>query len=92
MGKKFWRYIKSRKKDTVNIAALINSSGEEVIDSKGKVDILNQQYDSVFTDENMLEIPELGDSSISDIGKLTVTENGVNKLLKNLVSCFFQYP
>jgi hypothetical protein len=32
----------------------------------------------------MLEIPELGDSSISDIGKLTVTENGVNKLLKNL--------
>jgi hypothetical protein len=86
MGKKFWQYmyIKSRKKDTINIAALINSSGEEVIDSKGKVDILNQQYDSVFTDENMLEIPELGDNSISDIGKLTVTENGVNKLLKNL--------
>jgi hypothetical protein len=42
------------------------------------------QYDSVFTDENMLEIPELSDSSISDIGKITVTENGVNKLLKNL--------
>ena len=35
MGKKFWQYIKSRKKDTVNIAALINSSGEEVI-VKGK--------------------------------------------------------
>jgi hypothetical protein len=86
MGKKFWQYmyIKSRKKDTINIAALINSSGEEVIDSKGKVDILNQQYDSVFTDENMLEIPELSDSSIPDIGKLTVTENEVNKLLKNL--------
>ena len=32
----------------------------------------------------MLEIPELSDSSISDIGKITVTENGVNKLLKNL--------
>ena len=46
--------------------------------------LLNQQYDSVFTDENMLEVPELGDSSIPDIGKLTVTENGVNKLLKNL--------
>jgi hypothetical protein len=29
-------YIKSRKKDTINIAALINSPGEEVIDSKGK--------------------------------------------------------
>ena len=84
MGKKFWQYIKSRKKDTINIAALINSSGEEVIDSKGKVDILNQQCDSVFTDENMLEIPELSDSSIPDIGKLTVTEIEVNKLLKNL--------
>jgi hypothetical protein len=75
MDKKFWQYmyIKSRKKDTINIAALINSSGEEVIDSKGKADILNQQYDSVFTDENMLEIPELSDSSIPDIGKITVT-------------------
>ena len=63
---------------------MINSSGEEVIDSKGKTDILNQQYLSVFTNENMLEIPELVDSSIPDIGKLTVTENGVNKLLKTL--------
>jgi hypothetical protein len=32
----------------------------------------------------MLEIPELSDSSILDIGKLTVTKNKVNKLLKNL--------
>jgi hypothetical protein len=66
----FMGCIPAGQKDTINIAALINSSGEEVIDSKGKVDILNQQYDSVFTDENMLEIPELGDSSISDIGDL----------------------
>ncbi|VDI37763.1 Hypothetical predicted protein [Mytilus galloprovincialis] len=51
MGKKFWQYIKSRKKDTVNISTLKNSSGTEVIDSKGKAAILNEQYDSVFTDE-----------------------------------------
>ncbi|CAG2234094.1 unnamed protein product [Mytilus edulis] len=55
MRKKFWQYIKSRKNDTVNISTLKNSSGTEVIDSKGKVAIyifvLNEQYDSVFTDE-----------------------------------------
>ncbi|CAG2251176.1 unnamed protein product [Mytilus edulis] len=67
MGKKFWQYIKSRKKDTVNISTLKNSSGTEVIDSKGKAAILNEQYDSVFTDEDMNTMPSLGNSNIDDI-------------------------
>ncbi|CAC5413042.1 unnamed protein product [Mytilus coruscus] len=53
-----------------------NSSGTEVIDSKGKAAILNEQYDSVFTDENMNTMPSLGNSNIQDIDKLRVTENG----------------
>ncbi|XP_071123039.1 uncharacterized protein [Mytilus edulis] len=84
MGKKFWQYIKSRKKDTVNISTLKNSSGTEVIDSKGKAAILNEQYDSVFTDEDMNTMPSLGNSNIEDIEILRVTENGVTKLLKKL--------
>jgi hypothetical protein len=33
------------KKDNMGIFPLKNESGEEVIDSKGKAEILNQQYD-----------------------------------------------
>ena len=57
LGKKFWKYIKSRKKDNMGISPLKNKSGEEVIDSKGKAEILNQQYDRVFTDEDLNTIP-----------------------------------
>jgi hypothetical protein len=39
------------------ISPLKNESGEEVIDSKGKAEILNQQYDRVFTDEDLNTIP-----------------------------------
>jgi hypothetical protein len=31
LGKKFWKYIKSRKKDNMGISPLKNESGEEVI-------------------------------------------------------------
>ena len=33
------------KKDNMGIFPIKNESGEEVIDSKGKAEILNQQYD-----------------------------------------------
>ena len=44
LGKKSWKYIKSRKKDSMGISPLQNEKGEHVIDSKGKAGILNSQY------------------------------------------------
>ena len=41
MGKRFWLYIKSRKKDTVSISALKDKAGVEVFDSRGKAHLLN---------------------------------------------------
>ncbi|VDI55908.1 Hypothetical predicted protein [Mytilus galloprovincialis] len=82
MGKKFWQYIKSRKKDTVNMSTLKNSSGTEVIDSKGKAAILNEQYDSVFTDEDMNTMPSLGNSNIDDIEILRV--NTIESVARSL--------
>ena len=43
LGKKFWKYIKSRKKDSVGVSPLQNEKGEHVIDSKEKAEILNSQ-------------------------------------------------
>ena len=72
------------KIDTVNISTLRDKTGTEVIDSRGKTEILNEQYDSVFTDEDMNNIPKMGNSTVQDIHKLVVTEPGVIKLLKKL--------
>ena len=82
--KKFWKYIKSRKKDNMGISPLKNESGEEVIDSKGKAEILNQQYDSVFTNEDLNTISEQDTKVAQIIERLHITTNGVCMLLKKL--------
>jgi hypothetical protein len=50
-----------------------------------KAELLNQQFASVFTSENPSEpLPVLGDSPNRTVGNITVTENGVQKLLEQL--------
>jgi hypothetical protein len=46
--------------------------------------LLFLQYDSVFTDENLEQTPQLGNSSVPSIDQLNITENGVCTLLKKL--------
>jgi hypothetical protein len=84
MGKRFWMYIKSRKKDTVPISILKDSEGNPVINNTGKVQILNQQYGSVFTDEDLSNTPNLGRRNIPSIDKPYITEKRVTLLLKKL--------
>jgi hypothetical protein len=55
-----------------------------IFDNKGKAEILNKQYDSIFTDENLEQTPQLGNSSVPSIDQLNITENGVCTLLKKL--------
>ena len=61
--KHFWQYIKAKSKDSSGIP-ILKSNRKEVTDSKQKADILNNQYNSVFTDENPV-LPTLGYSQIS---------------------------
>ena len=56
--KRFWSYIKSLRKDSTGIAPL-KDNGRLFNVSKDKADILNRQYQSVFTHEDP-------DSSIPD--------------------------
>ena len=44
VGKKFWQYIKSKKRDSCGIATL-NSNGKIMEDSKSKAEALNQQFE-----------------------------------------------
>ena len=46
--KKFYKFIKHKKSDYKGVAAL-KVDGRLVNDSKGKADVLNQHFQSVFT-------------------------------------------
>ncbi len=54
----FWRYIKSRKQDSFGIAPL-KEDGVVHSEAREKAEILNRQFESVFTQEDGEAIPQM---------------------------------
>ena len=81
--KPFWNYVKALRKDVFGVSSL-TSAGRIVSDAKEKAETLNDQFCSVFTEENLTSIPNLGPSSVPDMPDIHITTAGVEKLLKNL--------
>ena len=81
--KKFWGFINSLKKDASGTAPL-KQDGVLISDAKGKANILNEQYASVFTEEDVSSLPDLGPSPFPKMPHPTVSQAGVEKLLHNL--------
>lgn len=85
--KKFWSYIKSKRCDAVGVSSLRADDGITYTDSKSKANILNKQFESVFSIDNQhnrAEFPQLGINIINEISCIKVDQEGVLKLLKNL--------
>ena len=82
-NKRFWTFIKSNKKDSCSVAPL-RSEGVLVSDSKGKANILNSQYCSVFTKDEPTVLPSKGPSAAPSLPNIIVTENGVLNMLRKL--------
>jgi hypothetical protein len=79
--KKFWRYIKSQKRDSCGISPL-TEDGRTHEDNKGKAEVLSRQFQSVFTKEDNTYIPQMTDTQrLPPIGSLTISTAGVEKLL-----------
>ena len=56
IGKKFWSYVRAQKKNTVGIP-LLKVGQRDITDSVKKAEVLSNQYESVFTDENPTAMP-----------------------------------
>ncbi|XP_072039179.1 uncharacterized protein [Amphiura filiformis] len=80
-GKKFWTHVKSVKRDGCGVATL-SVDGEEISSAKGKAKALNQQYESVFTSENLEQIPRMEGKPFPDIDPLTIDQDGVKSSCK----------
>ena len=83
--KEFWSFMKSLKKDSSGIPALKDThKGELDTDNKTKTEIPSKQYQSQFTQERLDNIHMEPDSDIPDMPNITIREDGITKLLKNL--------
>ena len=82
--KKFWSYIKGKKQESSGVSPLRNVDGVIHSEANVKANILNRQFVSVFTKEDTANIPDKGPSPYASMEGITVTPNGVEKLLRNL--------
>ena len=79
-SKPFWRYVKSQRQDNCGVSPL-KHDGELHSDSQSKADILNHQFSSVFTTDDVHADTVLEGSSIPPVANLKICEKGVAKLL-----------
>ena len=81
--KAFFAYTKSKLKTKTGIADLCKD-GVKITDSKMKADILNSYFGSVFTKENVHNIPaqRQSDAATSKLDFISITKDEVCKLLK----------
>ena len=82
-NKKFWKYIKSIKKDSCGVAPL-KDNGRTHSDAMDKANILNRQYQSVFTRENTHDIPSLAGRPFPSMPEINIENARVYKLLRQL--------
>ncbi|XP_076438589.1 uncharacterized protein LOC143277598 [Babylonia areolata] len=80
---RLWQYVKSKKCDTTGVAPL-KKAGVTYSDPSVKANILNEQFCSVFTEEDLRPILEIGESLHPDMPNIIISEEGVLKLLRNL--------
>ena len=83
--KKFWGFIKSKKCDNSGVSPLKANNGVTYSDSMTKANILNTQFSSVFNkNEDKTTIKNKGPSPYPSMDSITVSTEGVQKLLDGL--------
>ena len=81
--KNFWKYIKNIRTDQHGISPL-NENGNTINSSKGKATVLNNKFQSVFTQENTTDIPNCDSTPHPIIPDIAVSCDGVQNLLETL--------
>ncbi|KAK3732634.1 hypothetical protein QZH41_002190 [Actinostola sp. cb2023] len=73
--KRFWSYIKGLKKDKTGVSQL-KYNGLSATDSKSKAEFLSNQYQQVFTKEDLNTLPNLPTSNIPVMEDIVITTAG----------------
>ena len=81
--KKFFSYLKLKRTENINIPVLSTNGRHHVTDSS-KAEALSAQFSSVFTHEELGDLPNLLPSQYLSVGDIWFTQNGIIKLLENI--------
>ena len=84
LKKRLWYYIKSRRQEASGVAPLINKKSFLQSNPSAKAEILNEHFQSVYTQEDTDNIPDKGPSPFTSMLEISINSNGVKKLLKDL--------
>ena len=76
--------IRNRSKQIQETHTAYNVNDCEIQDAKGKAEALSNQYCSVFTDEDLTDIPSMSGIAYPTISDINIDVEGVDKLLKNI--------
>ena len=82
-SKQFWSFVKKLRRDSMGIPAL-RKDGLLVSDDVGKAEILNAQFESVFTSEEPMDNLPSSSKSYPIMPDIHVSLDGVVKLLSEL--------
>jgi hypothetical protein len=74
---------KRKKQDNSGVAPLRGNDGLIYSDSNNKVDIINTQFKSAYTQEES-SLADLGQSSTTSMPDISISFKGVHKLLSEL--------
>ena len=85
-SKPFWNYLKALNLTSFGITSLTKKTGKVVFTPEEKASILNEQFQSVFTDENADRMPDLRTTTTATLPPLVVSNAGVHSLLSRLDS------
>ena len=83
-SKMFWSFVKSKGQEFTGVTPLKNKDGFLQSNTQSRANILNEQFKSVFTEEDLTNIPDKGTSTTPSMPEIKVDWKGVHKLLKNL--------
>lgn len=82
-NKRFWSYIKSLRQDSCGVAPL-KYGGKLHTEPEAKANILNKQFKTSFTKEPEGELPTPAGPAYLSMSDISITINGVQKLLAGL--------
>ena len=83
----FWRYVNSSRKSKKSIPDLIKPDKSKATTDLEKAEVLNSQFSSVFTSEDLSNLPALPEVNIlQTLDSITITHASIIKKLKNLRS------
>jgi hypothetical protein len=85
--KKFWKYIQDKLKVNTGISTLKRKDGSLATEDASKADVLNEFFSSVFTHEDVTNVPRLEEGSYSNgvfLSEVRVTLAAVQRKLSDL--------